>query len=137
MRISNLVLACSECHRYFASNPEPPRILFQHRHVRVDHGTVVSCFECHSIENHDELLLEDGATVLLDESDAHCGSCHEPQWDDWMVGVHGQTVGTWLRAADSPARLSCVACHDPHAPAFDPFAPLPGPDALRTAPGEE
>ncbi len=132
LRVANLVLECSHCHALFPSDPEPPRVLYQHDHVRLVHGTIESCFDCHSIADHDTLELRDGPVIGFAESTRLCGHCHEPQTKDWQAGVHGRTEGAWDAEDEAHARLECVQCHDPHAPAFDPIEPLPGPDALRT-----
>ena len=43
----------------------------------------------------------------------------------------------WLFQTGSPSqkRLSCTECHDPHAPAYEAFHPLPGPHTLRMSDG--
>jgi hypothetical protein len=65
------------------------------------------------------------AKLPPDESVDFCGACHATFWDVALDGAKGvaalrsqpyrlQSSRCWTAAAD--ARLSCIACHDPHKP---------------------
>jgi hypothetical protein len=41
--------------------------------------------------------------------------------------THGGMRGHWDLSRGPRERNHCVACHDPHAPAFGQFEPVPGP----------
>ena len=56
-----------------------------------------------------------------------CAQCHGPQYRDYRHGAHGGMRGHWDLSRGPRERNHCVACHDPHAPAFGQFEPVPGP----------
>jgi formate-dependent nitrite reductase cytochrome c552 subunit len=76
-------------------------------------------------------LSEQGATLILNpkylnpvESVDFCGACHRTWWDVTLSGSTGikslrfppyrlENSRCWGKG---DARLTCVACHDPHAP---------------------
>jgi hypothetical protein len=122
---------CRECHDIFPSPADPQASLFQHRHVVLDHGLNDRCYNCHRRENRDQLVLHDGRGIAFDQVALLCAQCHGPAWRDWQNGTHGRTSGFWDRTRGEPERLGCTQCHDPHAPAFPPYVPLPGPSTLR------
>lgn len=122
---------CNECHRIF-----PPRDVLrspplQHAHVVLAHGLNDRCTNCHAREDRDRLALQDGRTLAFAEVARVCAQCHGTLYRDWQLGAHGRTSGHWDRAAGPAERLTCTQCHDPHAPAFPPLAPLAGPNTLR------
>jgi hypothetical protein len=122
---------CSECHRLFESALHTPPRLTQHCEVVTDHGINDRCFNCHDRENRNLLVLNGGETIDFAESSRLCAECHGPVWRDWEHGVHGRTVGYWDASRGTREQLSCVECHDPHVPAYEPMRPLPGPHTLR------
>jgi Cytochrome c554 and c-prime len=76
-------------------------------------------------------LAEQGTTMILNprhlspvESIDFCGACHRTWWDVTLTGSTGQTSLRFppYRLENSrcwgkgDARLTCVACHDPHRP---------------------
>jgi hypothetical protein len=122
---------CSECHDIFPS-PELPRTpLIQHTHIVLDHGLNDRCYNCHAREDRDRLALYDGTTIGFEDVPRLCAQCHGPAWRDWQHGTHGRTSGFWDVTRGERVRLACTQCHDPHAPAFPAYAPLPGPNTLR------
>lgn len=122
---------CMDCHRFFQPERESARQLVQHMHIVMDHGLNDRCANCHDRVNANRLALRGEETVSFDESAELCAKCHGPTYRDWQHGMHGKTTGYWDRSRGDPLRFTCVECHDPHAPAFAPMRPLPGPNTLR------
>ena len=118
---------CSDCHAIFASLEETPAQVRQHTHVVMNHGINARCYNCHDREERNRLVLHDGSRIAFPESATLCQQCHGTLYRDWERGVHGRATGSWDRASTERGRLTCVECHDPHAPAFGPIATLPGP----------
>ena len=88
------------------------------------------CFNCHDPNNLVQLKPHEGQTFKLTESTLLCASCHGPTYRDWKIGIHGRMAGYWDRKQGGPVRKECTSCHDPHAPAFPPIKPGPGPHLL-------
>jgi hypothetical protein len=131
---------CYGCH----TRNKPPPLRFDTNHVLIipkEHEDIVmghgrhnrnnNCFNCHNETNLVVLQTRDGHEVKLEASAPLCGSCHGPTYRDWEAGVHGRTSGYWNRALGPADRKLCVNCHNPHAPAFPPRQPAPGPHPLR------
>lgn len=89
-----------------------------------------NCFNCHNQTKLTELVTREGLHLKFEEATQLCASCHGPTYRDWEAGVHGRTSGYWNRAMGPITREECTSCHDPHAPAFPHFIPLPGPRPL-------
>ena len=124
-------LRCSECHALFKSEHQTDPDLRQHQNLGLDHGMNERCFNCHSEEDRNMLVLHGEEQISFDQVELLCAKCHGPTYRDWQAGMHGKTLGSWDRESPDFRRLVCTECHDPHAPAFDPIAPLPGPNTLR------
>jgi hypothetical protein len=122
---------CMDCHRLFESREETPRRLTQHRDIVLDHGLNDRCFNCHDREDRNRLALRGGRTVAYSNVPRLCAKCHGPTYRDWQLGMHGKSLGQWNPRSPGQRRLQCSECHDPHAPAFAPMRPLPGPNTLR------
>jgi hypothetical protein len=122
---------CMECHRFFPAARETARQLVQHTHIVMDHGLNDRCANCHDRLDANRLTTRSGETVSFSESDEMCAKCHGPTYRDWQRGMHGKAIGYWDAARGEGQRFMCVDCHDPHAPAFPPLQPLPGPNTLR------
>jgi hypothetical protein len=122
---------CSECHKLFTPSPVETRTLVQHKDVVMRHGMNTRCFNCHHAEERDKLVLHDGNLVGFDQTPKLCSQCHGTVYRDWQRGTHGKTMGSWDASSGNQVRLTCNECHDPHAPAYRPIAPLPGPETMR------
>ncbi len=118
---------CSDCHALFASLEVTPSNIRQHTHIELDHGLNDRCYNCHSQSDRNKLVMHDGSLVGFADSTTLCSKCHGTVFRDWERGMHGKTLGSWDASSGRQVRLRCVECHDPHAPAFDPFEALPGP----------
>lgn len=129
--VSGTVRPCSECHRLFAPSDDTPRTLVQHKDIAMHHGMNTRCLNCHDGADRDKLVLHNGDLVGFDQAPRLCSQCHGTVYRDWQRGVHGKTMGSWDASGGKQYRLMCNECHDPHAPAYKPMAPLPGPNTLR------
>jgi len=131
VRVAGFDMKCMECHALFESRPETARRLTQHAHIVLDHGLNDRCFNCHDNAKRDRLSLRGDRTIPFSQVARLCAKCHGPTYRDWEMGIHGRTMGSWDQLSGVQQRLICSECHDPHAPAFPSFFPLPGPDTLR------
>jgi hypothetical protein len=133
---------CYVCH----DKKKPPQLRFDANHnlvVPEEHKDIVMghgrhnrnnlCYNCHDEANLEVFQTRDGRQLKLSESTPLCGSCHGPTYRDWEAGAHGRTSGYWNRQLGPITRQDCVACHNPHAPAFPGRKPAPGPHPLRPA----
>lgn len=125
------VVPCATCHgEGVRDNPALPRsaegIGGPHAGLVVTHGDV-SCGSCHDAENRSLLHLADGTSFPLSEAMQLCRQCHGPQTRDYDHGSHGGMRGHWDLQRGPRERNHCVSCHDPHAPAFGQFLPMPAP----------
>lgn len=123
--------ACSECHKLFTPSPVENRVLMQHKEIVMNHGMNTRCLNCHYGADRDKLVLHDGTLVNFDEAPRLCSQCHGTVYRDWQRGIHGKTMGSWDVTTGNQHRLRCNECHDPHAPAYKPLVPLPGPSTMR------
>ncbi|QYK49289.1 MAG: hypothetical protein KF838_05410 [Phycisphaeraceae bacterium] len=122
---------CNGCHQIFESSSPAGANLSYHADIRLRHGLNNRCINCHDPQNRERLTLRDGATVSIAETPQLCAQCHGTVYRDWERGTHGKTLGSWITGSAELRRLSCNECHNPHAPKFEPFEPLPGPNTLR------
>ncbi len=125
---------CMECHRIFLSDPPKTHDLKQHTHIRLDHGPLESCVDCHDLKDRDRLLTKEKEKIPFTRSSYLCAKCHERIGEDWKVGAHGKTQKAWDPKDPRMRRFECAECHNPHRPvepAMQPFIPLPGPNTLR------
>ncbi len=125
--------SCMSCH---ATRPPDRETRFEaelddfHQGLHLAHGDQ-SCLACHDSGNYDRLGLADGRSIAFEDSMQLCAQCHGPQHRDWRNGSHGGMNGYWDLRQGPRERLSCLACHDPHAPAWKQLLPAPPPaDAL-------
>ena len=130
---------CYGCHE----KNKPPPIRFdgkgkiiipkEHSNIVMGHGSHDRndlCYNCHNEQNLETLQVRDGRQVKFDNIPQLCGSCHGPTLRDWDAGAHGRTSGFWDRKLGEAQRLSCVNCHNPHAPRIPTREPAPGPHTL-------
>ncbi len=122
---------CNDCHRLFQSAPERHRLMSQHTHIALSHGLNDRCFNCHDREDRQKFVLRDGRTVPFVRVATLCSQCHGTTYRDWERGMHGKDLGSWSPHVRPQRRLVCTECHDPHAPAYPDYKPLPGPRTLR------
>ncbi|TNF22378.1 MAG: hypothetical protein EP329_28780 [Deltaproteobacteria bacterium] len=122
---------CMDCHMLFRSPAPKDRGLIQHQNVVFQHGINARCLECHDQADRNRLTLGHGETIGFTESERLCAKCHGTAFRDWQAGAHGKAVGSWVIGSPERHLMTCVACHDPHHPAFAGLTPLPGPNTLR------
>ena len=126
-QVADMRLNCSECHEHLAAPDKAARELTQHRDIVMAHGLSNRCYNCHHREKRDYFVDHDGSTIDATDTVLLCRKCHGPVYRDWLHRVHGRTNGYWDRSRGEQRIQPCIACHDPHAPAFQPMAPAPGP----------
>lgn len=97
-----------------------------HAHLRLEHGEL-DCFACHDASERDALHFADGRRLPTSRSIELCGQCHGPQKRDYDHHSHGGLEGYWDPTLGPQVRNHCIVCHDPHAPAYLPVMPAPGP----------
>ena len=129
---------CSDCHADMEVNLERRQLEEMHGEILLNHGPIDRwCFDCHNPDDRDSLRLANGTLIGFDESYRLCGQCHGTIFRDWREGIHGRREGYWNGAKSYQL---CAHCHNPHAPRFQPIAPLPPPvrpQFLRIASEEE
>ncbi len=122
---------CQDCHSLFKSKQAHNDGKLQHDHIKLQHGLNSDCLNCHLEKDRNKLRLHSNKSVTFDKSEMLCAQCHGTTFRDWKNGSHGRVQGSWIEHSEERTRLTCVACHDPHKPAFPGIAPLPGPQTLR------
>jgi hypothetical protein len=122
---------CNECHEVFENETEKTSGLVQHTNIVFNHGMNNRCFNCHDRMDRNKLVGRDGRYLSYTDIPMLCAQCHGTTYQDWRTGMHGKTLGSWQTGSPEQHRLACDQCHDPHAPAFPRFVPLPGPNTLR------
>jgi hypothetical protein len=122
---------CSDCH-----DPElPPRpkrraLKQAHEEIVLAHGGERTwCWDCHDLEDRDQLRLAGGDLVPYAEAHVVCGQCHGDQLRDWQGGAHGKSTGSFQ--GGTRTILRCATCHDAHAPHFKPLQPMAPPKPSR------
>lgn len=116
---------CSKCHANIAARAvaKPPRR--PHDGLRLAHmENIGDCYQCHSRQDRDQLVLLSGKQVAFSETPKLCGQCHSRQYKDWQTGAHGKQTGSWRGTRH---RFTCAQCHDPHAPKRPTVQALPPP----------
>ncbi len=115
---------CSDCHdESMKTNRKRRALEDDHEELEVVHGDLW-CLQCHAADDRDSLQLSDGSPVAFGESWKLCTQCHGKKLAEWQAGVHGKRTGHWWGPKEY---RTCIECHDPHAPAWKPIAPLPPP----------
>lgn len=122
---------CQTCHEIWDSGERQNESLVQHRDMWLNHGENDNCLSCHDSEDRGMLRDRNGEQLAFSDSVALCSQCHGPTWRDWQAGSHGRTNGYWDKSMGEQVRQQCVACHDPHHPAFPQVETFPGPNTLR------
>lgn len=121
---------CATCHEADGLEVAMPEsdddALGPHAGLRFAHGSV-ACAACHAEEDVTALHLADGRTIEMRDAMTLCAQCHGPQFRDYQHGSHGGMRGYWDRTRGERQRNHCVDCHDPHAPAYPSYLPMPAP----------
>jgi hypothetical protein len=116
-------LPCVDCHEDEPVNREVREFEEEHDEHEFSHGNIW-CLHCHDAEEKESLHLADGTPVAMEDSWQVCTQCHAKKLPDWRAGVHGKRTGHWRGPKEY---RTCVVCHDPHVPAFEPLEPMPPP----------
>jgi hypothetical protein len=124
-----IVASCQTCHA--TKPPDSARNTAEglsafHRGLTFNHGGQ-PCAACHQASDYDSLRLANGDSLPFAEAKTLCGQCHGPQARDYEHGAHGGMSGYWDLSRGPRLRNSCVHCHDPHSPKFQPMLPAPPP----------
>lgn len=130
-RVGAFEYKCMDCHRVFQNQAEKTQGLVQHTGIFFNHGMNNRCFNCHDRIERDKLVARDGSYLSYTQIPELCSQCHGTTYRDWQRGMHGKTMGSWETGDAGQVRLTCSQCHDPHAPAFPQYTPLPAPNTLR------
>ncbi|UJR84141.1 hypothetical protein [Sandaracinus amylolyticus] len=123
--------ACATCHSIAGVTPESratsaDEVGGPHAGLRFAHGSN-TCGACHASDDPTSLRLADGRALPMREAMTLCAQCHGPQYRDYQHGSHGGMRGHWDRSVGPRERNHCVDCHDPHAPRYPSFRPMPPP----------
>lgn len=125
-------VACSTCHADRAALVDKPMIEHAadlkefHTELKFEHGTL-TCSSCHHPDDRDQLRLSNGTEVAFADVMNLCAQCHGTQYRSYENGAHGGMTGYWDLSRGPRVRNNCVACHNPHAPAFPQLQPAPPP----------
>jgi hypothetical protein len=121
---------CSDCHEDEPTNRTRRQLEDEHEDLKLEHGDLW-CLSCHDADHRDQLHLSDGTLIGFEDSWKLCTQCHGAKLADWRAGVHGKRTGNWRGAKQY---RTCVVCHDPHSPPFQPLEPKPPPRQAQPAP---
>lgn len=105
--------------------------------LNLSHGRNDQCFNCHNKEDRNTYITHDGSAISAEESEQLCAKCHGLTVRDWLQGAHGRRSGYWDEGKGAYKDLTCIQCHNPHAPLFAPLKPLPGPTTSHHIPEKE
>ena len=115
---------CTECHTQPLNemNLNSDKTKKAHWNIELVHAgeNVMNCMSCHTANNMDTLHSFTGKSIDFNHSYQLCGQCHSKQLKDWKGGAHGKRLGGW---ANPRVTQTCVNCHNPHQPAFQPRWP--------------
>lgn len=129
-----VMVACSVCHttrQPELANASGAQLESFHQGLQMVHGDL-NCLSCHHGENYDQLRRADGSFIAYEQSMQLCAQCHGPQYRDYQHGSHGGMTGYWDLDRGPRIRNNCMACHDPHAPAYGMVRPVFFPHDLAT-----
>lgn len=118
-------VSCSACHGE-AGSPEvasDAELDAFHQGLTLRHGEL-SCLACHNPDGMDTLRRADGRALPYADVMDLCAQCHGPQARDYRRGSHGGMNGYWDLERGGRQRNGCLACHDPHAPAYGQVQPV-------------
>lgn len=118
---------CNECHQNFDVSTDRHDLVAEHTEMVLAHGLNSRCLNCHNDDDWETLRDYQGTVVGFADSELLCRQCHGPKYRDWVGGAHGRPNGHWDPSKGDSVRATCVQCHDPHKPMFEPIAPAPAP----------
>lgn len=132
----NRQMQCNTCHAWRETNPTRRPLKQPHQAISIKHGrapwTTLWCLDCHYADDNELLQTitphnpaaptkdeqQPANTIALQEIEniqKVCQRCHSKTVHDWQFGGHGKRVSGWQ---EERRILGCLACHDPHAPAW-------------------
>lgn len=122
---------CERCHATLETN-RTVRDLKNAVHNQPNHEFDLNhtedqwCYDCHSAENMNRLVLLNGSSVARTDANItkQCAACHGPVYQDWQDHIHGKWTGSWENAT---TEKYCTDCHDPHHPEYESIEPEPAP----------
>tara|TARA_R110002012_G_scaffold298431_1_gene496828 strand:- start:3692 stop:4321 length:630 start_codon:yes stop_codon:yes gene_type:complete len=114
---------CIECHSKPLQQMGNGKETKAHWDIKINHTSVASmnCATCHNPENMNNFNSLTGKDIDFNLSHKLCAQCHSSQFEDWKGGAHGKKVAGW---APPRASMTCVNCHNPHSPSFEPRWPV-------------
>ncbi len=121
---------CNDCHQSIAPSDVKKSFFSAHESVNLEHGVNNHCLSCHSRDNREFLVDSHGDDIDFTRSELSCIKCHGVVYNDWVSGAHGRINGYWDKTKGAAEKVTCVACHDPHAPQFKSMEPSPAPVIL-------
>ncbi|MFV1964646.1 MAG: hypothetical protein ACC628_04435 [Pirellulaceae bacterium] len=133
-RLGAFTYQCSECHRTHPTPRAAGGEFTKHSEIHLKHGINARCLNCHHPTNRETFVDYFGQEIPWDQPQKLCSKCHGPVYRDWQHGSHGRINGYWDTARGEQVRLTCIQCHDPHHPPFQPLASAPPPHTLRVKP---
>jgi hypothetical protein len=114
--------ACVECHNTSLDKMQSNDIKKAHWDIALAHAdeSTMNCATCHNGNDMNNLNTLTGNKVDFNSSYKLCAQCHSSQFEDWKGGAHGKKIAGW---APPRASYTCVNCHNPHSPSFEPRWP--------------
>lgn len=116
---------CTMCHDELRNEMGTASLQVEHADIQYAHGLNDHCLHCHNPKNPDVFIDHDGTEIGGDQSTTLCAKCHGTTFRDWGIGIHGRENGYWDRTRGPANKLTCIECHDPHAPRFPQMKPDP------------
>ena len=119
---------CQSCHD--GTDPiqgDPRNKGVFHEKIEIKHGRNEHCFNCHNRKQPADFANFDGSPIKLEHVELLCAKCHGTTYRDWLYGAHGRRTGSWDKAKGGPKPTVCIACYNPHWPAFKPIQSAPPP----------